>query len=657
MKNGLYLTFIVLLQVSCGSKSSPESSNSPVKTFTSNSQYNQAPELAAVVVAGTLPPVSERLPDDPQVIVPFNEIGKYGDEMRFGLSGQGNMDPIRAWGNMGLVQHDYDSNFTEIIPHVAESFEVNEDNTVFTFHLRKGMKWSDGTPFTSDDVEFAVNDILLHKDLQPLAPVWSAGGVDVEFQKIDAYTFKFSFVEPYSEFLHVLADRRYLHPTLYQKAYCSRAHPDYNPDIEAELKANNLTDWRDYLRMLSGDPRAVGTRWENPDRPTLEAWKVVEPYKGGSTMVVLERNPYFWQVDEEGNQLPYINRLIGIVYGDPEGMLLGAIGGNNDLGFSNFATPVNRPLLAKTAKRNGNELYPATAIGGTSLLFQLNLTHKDPELRALFNEKDFRIALSIGLNRHEIIETALFGDGAPWHNAPFEDSPMYHERYATQYLQFDKERANALLDGLGLTERNSDGIRLMPSGRPVHFIVESTNRPPERIDQLEMMIQQWRRNLGLDIRANITVSSLMLSRTNNNDHDAAIWVDFASWMPGRFPTSLVPLEFDSRWGIDWVNWYKSDGKRGEEPPEHIKKRFLLYEQSRGAPDLEARRDYFHQIAEIAADQFETFGVSKNTTTYGLKKTALKNVRPSNPSSNQYPLSLQRPWSYFWDTETGNRPDT
>jgi peptide/nickel transport system substrate-binding protein len=655
MRNLVFLFFFIPLFFSCGDKSNKKQLVQAATIAIPKSQYSEAPELSAKVAAGELPPVSERLPDSPQVLIPFDTIGKYGDELRFGISGQSNQDPIRAWGNMGLVQHDYNTNFTTIIPHVAESFEVNENNTVFTFHLRKGMKWSDGTPFTADDIEFAMNDIVLHEEWQPLAQVWSAGGEDVKFRKIDKYTVEFSFAVPYSEFLYVLADRRYIHPTLYQKAYCSRAHPNYNSNLEAELKANNLSDWRDYLCKISGDPRAVGTRWENPDRPTLEAWKIVEPYAGGSTMIVLERNPYFWQVDTEGNQLPYINKLVGIIYGDPEGMLLGAIGGNNDFGFSNFATPVNRPLLAKTAKLKGSELYPATSIGGTSLLFQLNLTHKDPELRALFNEKDFRVALSIGLDRQKIIDIAMFGDGVPWNNAPFEDSPMYHERYATQYLEFNPDKANALLDGLGLNKRNSDGIRLLPSGRPVHFIVESTNRPPERIDQLEIMIHQWQKYLGIDVRANVAESTLMLSRTNNNDHDAAIWMDFASWLPGRMPTSMVPLEFDSRWGIGWVTWYKSGGKRGEEPPEHIKERIRLYEKSRGAPTPEARRDYYHQIAEIAANEFENFGISKNMTNYGLKKKALKNVRPSNPSTNQYPISLQGPWSFYWDTKTGNRP--
>jgi peptide/nickel transport system substrate-binding protein len=444
--------------------------------------------LAAKVATGELPPVAERLPDQPEVVETFEAIGKYGDVLRFGLNGYGDNDNVRAWENMPLVQHDYDTNYTTIIPNIAASYDVSDDRTTYTFHLRKGMKWSDGAPFTADDVEFAMVDVVLHDDFAPLASEWTAGGKPVAFRKIDAYTVEFKFAEASSDFPFAMADRRFLQPTLYQKAYCSQAHPDYNSNLEAELAANQLTDWRDYLKQLCADPHMVLRRWSNPDRPTLEPWVVSAPYTGGATQVVLERNPYFWQVDGEGNQLPYINQLVADVYADPEGLLLGAIGGNVDLGFHGFATPGNRPVLAQNAERIGAELYEVTGIGGTSLLFQWNATHKDPEIRELINALDFKIAMSIGFDRQDVIDTAMLGDGMPWHNAPYEDNPMYHERYATQHLEFEPDRANALLDGLGLTERNSEGIRLLPSGRPVQLTVETTTARPERTDQLQSHI-------------------------------------------------------------------------------------------------------------------------------------------------------------------------
>ncbi len=618
-------------------------------------QYKQAPMLDAAVADGKLPPVAERLPAQPEVFKPFESIGKYGDVMRFGISGFADMEQIQNWaGNMGLVQQDYDTNYTTIIPNVAESFKITDDGKTFTFHLRPGMKWSDGTPFTADDIEFSVNDILLHEEMAPVPVIWTAGNKIFKFRKIDDLTVEFSFEAPYGDFLFELSDRRYITPTYYQKAYCSQAHPDYNENLEADLAANNLSDWRDYLLQLCGDPHLTPARWSNPDRPSLEAWVIKEPYAGGATQVELERNPYFWQVDPEGNQYPYVDTLIGTIYSDPEGLLLGAIGGNIDFGFRKFEATANRPVLAENAERIGAELYEVTAIGGTSLFFTFNLTHQDPELRELFNEKDFRVAMSIGFDRQEVIETALLGVGEPWHNAPFEDSAMYHERYATQYLEFDPEKANALLDGLGLTERNAEGIRLLPSGRPISFNIEATVARPELNDQLEIMAIQWRENIGVDAQLNASERALMMARVNNNDHDATAWEDHSSWLPGRLPTGMVPLEFDSRWAIAWADWYKSGGTSGEEPPEHIKERFRLYEDSKSALTFEARRDIYHQIADIAADHFETFGVSKNISNYGLKKIALRNVRPSNPSTSQYPPALQRPWTFYWDTPDGNR---
>ena len=356
-----------------------------------------------------------------------------------------------------------------------------------------------------------------------------------ELNIIDDLTFQFIFSQPYGDFLYEIADRDNLHPTFYQKAYCSRAHPDYNENLAADLAENNLTDWRDYLLQLCGNPGKSPTRWGNPDRPSLEAWVVVEPYTGGATQVVLERNPYFWQVDEEGRQLPYIDRLIGTVYADPEGLLLGAVAGNVDYGQRKLEAAANRPALAEAAPRIGAKLYDVTAIGGSSCWFQLNLTHKDPDLNWLFNEEDFRIALSIGFDRQEVIDTALLGEGIPWNNGPFEDSPMYHEQYATQYLEFDPDRANELLDGIGLTERNSDGIRLMPNGRPVRFTAEITVARNDIVDQLEIMSAHWRDNIGVEMRINATERALMYAKVDNNDHDATAWDDNASWGPRAFP--------------------------------------------------------------------------------------------------------------------------
>jgi peptide/nickel transport system substrate-binding protein len=609
--------------------------------------YDQAPMLAEEVEAGELPPVEERLPDEPEVVEPLEGIGSYGGDLRFGLRGSSDHNNIlRMVGPQGLTRWNPD--YTEVIPNVAESFEVSDDASEFTFHLREGMKWSDGEPFTAADILFNIEDLVLNEDYGPPPPAYVAEGKPIAVEKVDDHTVRFTFAGPYGDFLAELASPLGQHPVLHPKHYCSQFHPEYNDNIEQTIQENNASDWQNLFAAKCGDIE-LPSRWGNPEKPTLDPWVVTEPYVGGAVRVVMERNPYFWQVDTEGNQLPYIDRLVAPIAQDVESLVLDAIGGKIDFQIRHLDAPANRPVLAENREAGDYEFVEAAAVGGTNMIINLNLVHKDPELRELFNTKEFRIALSLGMDRQGVIETALLGEGEPWQQGPFEEHPNYHEQIATQYTEYDPERANGLLDSIGLDQKNSEGIRLLPSGRPVSFQVDVIpTLQPEQVDMLELISQYWR-DIGIDMDVNALERTFYYERTSNsNEHDAAVWGGQASWVPGEIPQQLVPVHHDSRWGIPWVQWYKSGGAEGEEPPADVKQRMQLYDQARAAADVEKRRELIQQIADIAAENFEVMGVSKSLPTYGIKKTDLANVPEAMPSSWYYPTPAPTlPQTWYW----------
>jgi peptide/nickel transport system substrate-binding protein len=596
--------------------------------------YSEAPQLAELVKAGKLPPVEQRLPSEPEVVTPIESIGKYGGQLRFGLRGSSDYNnTLRMTGPQGLVRWNMD--YTEIIPNVAKSWDVNEDATVFTFHLRPGMKWSDGTPFTADDVMFNMEDIVLAGALAPTPPRYISGGKPVAVEKIDDTTVRFTFAAPYGDFLAELASPLGQHPVLYQKKYCAPFLPKYNPDAETQAKAAGSSDWQTYYSAKCGDIE-VASRWGNPERPTLDPWIVKEPYVGGAVRVVMERNPYFWQVDPEGNQLPYIDTLFSPIAQDVESLILEAVGGKIDFQIRHLDQAANRPVLAENREKGGYEFVEAKPIGGANMNIDLNLTHKNPELRELFNKRDFRVALSYGIDRQTVIDTALLGDGEPWQQGPFEGHPYHHQRLSRQYLEYKPDEASKLLDSVGLDKRGSDGMRLLPSGKPLKFKIDVIPTETALVDMLQLIEQQWAK-IGVDMDVNVLERTFFYERTSNaNDHDAAVWGGSANWVPGDLPQQIVPIHHDSRWGIPWTQWYKSGGKEGEEPPASVKERMKLYDQARATVDSQKRIELIRKIADIAADEFEVLGVSKALSTYGIKKTNLKNVPESMPSSWYYP---------------------
>ena len=323
------------------------------------SNIRESPILAARVAKGELPPVAERLPRDPEVITPFAEIGSYGGTLHGGLTGSNDHNSIlRMVGPQGFTRWNLD--WTEVVPNLASRWDIEGDGRSFVFHLRPGTKWSDGVPFTAADVLFNMNDVFLNKGFGSVPSRYVIGGKPVKVEKVDDFAVRFTFAEPYGSFLADLASPRGQHPTLFPKHYCQQFHADYNPDAAKLAAAAGQSTWQALFTSKCGDIE-IPARWGNPEKPTLDPWVITEPYVGGAVRVALERNPYFWQVDTAGNQLPYVDRYENAVFPNAEALLIAAIGGNIDMQVRNLDNPANRPVLAENRAKGGYDFFEIDA--------------------------------------------------------------------------------------------------------------------------------------------------------------------------------------------------------------------------------------------------------------------------------------------------------
>src|SRR6185312_1091232 len=354
----------------------------------------EAPDVAKLVADGKLPKLADRLPENPMVVTPLDKAGSYGGMWSRGLSGSNDHTGIlRCVGNNGLTRWDLD--FTKVLPNVAESWDVSKDGATFTFHLRKGMKWSDGQPFTADDVVFSIEDCVKNTDLYKALPsVLSINGKGPTVTAIDANTVEFKFDGPYGLFLEQMATPLGQHPTLFCKHYASQFLPKYNDKLDDLVKAAGLSSWPDLFRAKNGDIE-IPSRWANPEKPVLDPWIIVEPYVGGATRVTTRRNPYFWQVDTAGNQLPYLDGINFAIYQDVESLMLNVLSGKIDMQERQINSLANKPTLSQNMKKGGYHLMELVPSAAQQCQIYVNIWHKDPKMREMFASKDFRVALSL----------------------------------------------------------------------------------------------------------------------------------------------------------------------------------------------------------------------------------------------------------------------
>jgi peptide/nickel transport system substrate-binding protein len=586
----------------------------------------EAPELAKLVAEGKLPPLDQRIPSEPFVMKPLEAAGRYGGTLRRGLRGSSDHNGIlRMIGNQGLVR--WNAACTDVVPNVAKGWDVNADATQFTFHLRKGMKWSDGQPFGAEDVVFSIEDVAKNPELFKAPP--SALVINnrvAKAEKIDDLTVRISFEQPYGTFLEQLATPLGQYPTLYAKHYGAKFHPKYNQNMAEALAAAGQKDWPSLFRAKLGDVE-IPQRWGNPERPTLDAWVIEDPYVGGSTRVSVKRNPYFWQVDGNGSQLPYVDRVNFTIYQDAEALMLDVVTGKVDVQDRHIDFLANKPTLTQNTKKGGYRLFELVNSNSQQVQIYLNMLHKDPAMRAMLGNKEFRQALSLGIDRQEIIELVYLGQSKPWQTGPRPEHPWYHEKLATQFTSHDPKQAGEMLDRLGYAKKDAQGFRLRPDGQKVFLAVDVIPATPDQVDTLELVKRHWAA-IGVDMKVNSIERSLYYTRGDNNDHDAATWVG-----PGGLDVMLDARDYvaihpqGSRQAIPWALWYVSNGKDGVEPPDNPKTRMKLFDEARGTNDPAKRAELMKQVFDLCADAFETIGICLAVNAYGIATDRIRNVPP------------------------------
>jgi ABC-type transport system substrate-binding protein len=575
------------------------------------------------------------------VIEPVDRLGVYGGEWRSALLGP--EDDAWMYRTIGYEQLlSWDPGFTRPVPNIAESVEVADGGRQFTFVLRRDMRWSDGEPFTVEDIAFAFNDILSHEKVtEAVPPFLMAGDRPAKLERVDDLTFRFVFPDPQGLFLENLASADSSQLNVWPRHYLERFHQKYNKDADQLAQREKLEGWAALIV-------AKGDQWRNPDLPTLRAWTLTNGL-GDGTQVKTERNAYYWKTDPEGRQLPYLDRVVYDLVEDPEVILLKAANGELDLHTRHINTLSNKPVLARGREKGGYRFLDLTPGSMNYLIIALNLAHKDRSLRAVFQNKDFRIGLSHAINREELIRAVFQRQGEPWQACPRKESDFYDEEMAKQYTEYDVERAGAHLDQAGYEDRDGKGFRVRPDGERITFSVEvAVGYDPTWVGALELIRGYWR-EVGIDAQIKPEDRNLFIERKEANDHDAAVWggnqgaLDDALVAPlWYFPSSIT----DQAYGIPWANWYNGDPGPSEKPPPAALRQMALYDRLKVSMDVGERKDILRQILRIAKEEFYTIGTALPASEYGIVNVDFTNVLDKMPNLWVYPTpGPSRPEQY------------
>lgn len=505
----LRLLLVMALLFGCGAafaKGAEEPKEQPAveEPEVEMSMYREAPMLTDMVAAGEIPPVEQRIPEEPLIEAPLEKIGIYGGTLNVFATDPNPWNDLQ-WGaglSDGLFRMDRDA--TGPLPNLATGFDMSDDYKTFTFYLRRGVKWSDGEPLTSEDCVFWYEVLLRDGQLKS----WSTLGGDIleEAVALDDYTVQLNWSIPKPDVPSHMA--QWPSWLMFQpKHYIQKWHPDFNPDAETLAKEEGFETWQGAMVYhYDWAPQ------KDLDLPKINPWIMKETT---TSYHLFERNPYYWKVDTEGNQYPYIDRVqIQIV--DSEVYNLKVISGEADYAY--ISASFENYTLYKENEEAGDYRVILLPSGDAGYVVALNMTYPDPGIRKIFQDVRFRRALSVAIDRREINNVIYYGQGTPRQATVMPSVSYYKEQWGSAWAGYDRAMANKLLDEMDLTEKDRDGYRLGPDGAPILIVINHDGGETDN-NILELITEFWDA-VGIKAMVKFLERSLFREQEGTNVHMA-----------------------------------------------------------------------------------------------------------------------------------------
>jgi len=523
-----------------------------------------------------LPPLADRIPSEPLIVAPYDSIGKYGGTFdALSNATESGTSDFMSVRHVNLVR--YSDDLSTIVPNVAKGWKWNEDFTQLTFFLRAGQKWSDGSPFGARDVKFWYDNLALDSNVREKPKDYVlVGGKPMDVVVVNETTVQFNLPSPKPGLLSHFAN--HYAQAFQPMAFLGRYHPDINANADANAQADGFengydaikayygnSDWMDTSTPYLNHPQLVATLPAGTV-PTLESHIIVAESTEGRHLVA---NPYFFQVDTAGNQLPYISEQDEQFVGESEVRLLKLI--NSEVDYKAQALTLDSAPMLLEGQEKGNytvELKPEIALA----TFAFNVTSENMEKRKVFGDLKFRQAMSVAINRDEINEVVYFGLGRGQQYTGFSPTPAFISPEVEQsYAQFDPDMANALLDEIGMKDINGDGMRELPNGDPLVLNLQVATQAMS-IKLVELVGQNWK-DVGIDSTVKEVTTDEFRSAMSANQLDVTMYGKSQPLAVILGVSGLFQPPFDNyfnlRTAMLWGEYVDTDGASGVKPPQYV----------------------------------------------------------------------------------------